>query len=59
MFGEVQHVIPYLVRRAQENSSVLGGSQTDCEAMKAVLKARMTGWLGLRNKTNVHVEHQT
>lgn len=59
VFGDVHHVIPYLVRRAQENSSVLGGSQKDSEAMKAVLRARMEGLLGLRSRTPVHSEHQT
>jgi len=48
MFGDVQHVMPYLVRRAQENSSILGGSQRDSEAMKAVLKSRAMGLLGIR-----------
>lgn len=45
VFGDVHHVIPYLIRRAQENAAVLGGSEQDIEAIRTVLKMRMQRWI--------------
>lgn len=42
-FGKVDEVIPYLVRRAQENSTVLGGVQREKEMVLAELRRRMLG----------------
>lgn len=43
VFGDVQHVVPFLLRRAQENSSVTHGSLQDIEAIQNVLKGRVFG----------------
>ena len=40
-FGEVEQVIPYLVRRAQENSSVLGGVQKEKRMVAAEIRRRL------------------
>lgn len=40
-FGEVEQVIPYLVRRAQENFSVLGGVQKEKRMVAAEIRSRM------------------
>lgn len=40
-FGEVEQVIPYLVRRAQENSSVLGGVQKEKNMVFAEIRRRL------------------
>ena len=39
-YGEVQQVIPYLVRRAQENGDMLTNSESEVELLKAELKKR-------------------
>lgn len=40
-FGPVDEVIPYLVRRAQENSTVLGGVQKEKSMVSAELRRRI------------------
>ena len=40
-FGEVEQVIPYLVRRAQENSSVLGGVEKEKKMVAAEVRHRL------------------
>ena len=40
-FGEVEQVIPYLVRRAQENSSVLGGVEKEKKMVAAEVRRRL------------------
>ena len=40
-FGKVEQVIPYLVRRAQENSSVLGGVQKEKKMVAAEVRRRL------------------
>lgn len=40
-YGPVQEVIPYLIRRAQENSSLLGGSAKELEMIKRALVSRI------------------
>jgi proline dehydrogenase len=42
-FGGVEQVIPYLLRRAQENSDVLGGVQKELIMMKAEVRRRLLG----------------
>ncbi|GMH35956.1 hypothetical protein BSKO_03824 [Bryopsis sp. KO-2023] len=42
-YGPIQKVLPFLIRRAQENSSVLGGVGTDINFMKRELFRRATG----------------
>jgi proline dehydrogenase len=42
-YGMIDEVIPYLLRRAQENSSVLGGVAVERQLMWDELKGRMTG----------------
>lgn len=40
-FGPVDEVMPYLVRRAQENSTVLGGVQKEKRMLAAELRRRL------------------
>lgn len=40
-FGPVEEVMPYLVRRAQENSTVLGGVQKEKSMVAAELRRRL------------------
>lgn len=41
-YGEVHEVVPYLVRRAQENGDVLGGNaSTELDLLQTELKKRM------------------
>lgn len=40
-FGKVDEVIPYLIRRAQENSDVLGGVGTELAMLKKELARRL------------------
>ena len=42
-FGMIDEVIPYLLRRAQENSSVLGGVAVERQLMWEEVKDRITG----------------
>lgn len=42
-YGTVDEVIPYLVRRAQENSDMLGGVDKELRLMKTELKRRLFG----------------
>ncbi|GJJ73730.1 proline dehydrogenase [Entomortierella parvispora] len=39
-YGPIHHVIPYLIRRAQENASVLGGVTVERNLLWAELKSR-------------------
>ena len=39
-YGEIQQVIPYLVRRAQENGDVLGNAKTEVDLLLEELKKR-------------------
>ena len=40
-YGEVHEVIPYLLRRARENSSVVGGAAAELSMIKSELKRRL------------------
>ena len=40
-FGRVEEVMPYLIRRAQENSAMLGGVQAEKQMMLAELRRRL------------------
>jgi len=42
-FGAVDEVLPYLVRRAQENSDMLGGVGVEMGMLRAELKRRLLG----------------
>jgi hypothetical protein len=42
-FGGVNEVLPYLVRRAQENASVLAGVSRETAMMRAELRRRLLG----------------
>ncbi|KAJ1981915.1 proline dehydrogenase [Dimargaris verticillata] len=42
-YGPVQEVMPYLIRRAQENSSVMGGVQSERQVLWSELRQRVTG----------------
>ncbi|XP_019605561.2 hydroxyproline dehydrogenase isoform X2 [Rhinolophus sinicus] len=46
-YGTLEEVIPYLIRRAQENRSVLQGARRERELLSQELRRRLLGW-GLR-----------
>lgn len=52
-YGMIDEVIPYLLRRAQENSSVLGGAAVERQLMWEEFKGRLTG------KANVSITGPT
>jgi len=41
-YGEVHEVMPYLVRRANENSAIAGGAAKELDMIRAELKRRMS-----------------
>lgn len=41
VYGDIYNIMPYLIRRAQENGDVLGGSSQDLKAMQALLASRL------------------
>ena len=43
-FGPIKKVIPYLIRRAEENTSVKGQTSRELELIKTELKRRKTTW---------------
>jgi len=45
-FGHVQQVVPYLLRRAHENASIMQGSKQDVVLIKTELKRRARAMLG-------------
>jgi proline dehydrogenase len=49
-YGPVQEVIPYLIRRAQENSSMLGGSAKELVMIRKALLGRLFPFLKLRKE---------
>lgn len=46
-YGSLEEVIPYLIRRAQENQSVLRGARREQELLSQELRRRLLG-RGLR-----------
>ncbi len=42
-FGKVEEVMPYLIRRAQENSTVLSGVEQEKQMVLAELRRRVLG----------------
>lgn len=46
-YGSLEEVIPYLIRRAQENRSVLQGARREQELLSQELRRRLLG-RGLR-----------
>ena len=42
-YGNIQDVLPYLLRRAQENSSLLGGAVHERNLLKTEIKRRVFG----------------
>jgi Proline dehydrogenase len=42
-FGPLKEVMPYLIRRAQENSDVMGGVGKEMGMLRAEVKRRLTG----------------
>lgn len=43
-YGQVAEVIPYLVRRARENSSIQGAAANELQMIQTELKRRVLGW---------------
>lgn len=39
-YGKIEEVMPYLLRRAQENSSMMGGASKECRLIWLELKQR-------------------
>lgn len=46
-YGEVSEVMPYLMRRAQENSSLMGNASRELSLLRAELFRRMRGAVGM------------
>ena len=46
-YGKLNDVMPYLVRRAEENRGMLGGSMFEREALYKEIKTRALNWLGI------------
>lgn len=44
-FGPVRAVIPYLMRRMQENKGVIGRTEDERELYLAAIEQRLTSWL--------------
>lgn len=42
-YGKIEEVMPYLIRRAQENSDALGGARKELELIRTELFRRMVG----------------
>lgn len=42
-YGAVKEVMPYLMRRAQENSGAMGGAEQEIEMLSTEIMARLTG----------------
>lgn len=42
-YGHIEEVVPYLVRRAEENSSLMGGVAKDKDILFKEIRARITG----------------
>lgn len=42
-YGEVKMVMPYLIRRANENSSLAGGAARELSMIKKEVRRRMFG----------------
>ena len=43
-YGKVNEVMPYLIRRAQENADVLGNARHELRMITAEVKRRMNPW---------------
>jgi proline dehydrogenase len=43
-YGKLEEVVPYLMRRAQENSSVAGSAGAQATLIAGVLRKRVLGW---------------
>jgi proline dehydrogenase len=48
-YGKVEEVMPYLIRRAQENSSALGGAQKEMEMIQSELWRRAKSAVRMTN----------
>ena len=46
-YGEVHEVIPYLLRRAQENSAIVGGTASELLMIQSELGRRVRNTIGL------------
>jgi proline dehydrogenase len=42
-YGEMEQVVPYLIRRFQENSAIMERTNAECEVIVAELKHRLLG----------------
>ena len=58
-YGSLNEVLPYLVRRAEENRGMLGGSILEREALYDEIKRRIARRFGISTKfTEVHSEKE-
>jgi proline dehydrogenase len=46
-YGKIQEVMPYLIRRAQENSDAMGGATEELKMMSTELQRRLKVFLNL------------
>ncbi|KAG6553666.1 hypothetical protein Mapa_004580 [Marchantia paleacea] len=53
-FGPVAHVIPYLVRRAEENRGLLGNTKADRRRVRAEILRRLASAAGLKEASPVN-----
>ena len=49
-YGEVHEVMPYLLRRARENSAIVGGASKETSMITAELRRRLQNYLPFNNK---------
>jgi proline dehydrogenase len=52
-YGGLNEVLPYLIRRAEENRGMLGGSMLEREALWDEVKRRILATLGMGSTTAI------
>jgi proline dehydrogenase len=52
-YGSLNEVLPYLIRRAEENRGMLGGSMLEREALYDEVKRRVLATLGIGSTTAI------
>nr|GFA85111.1 proline dehydrogenase 2, mitochondrial-like [Tanacetum cinerariifolium] len=52
-FGPIEQIMPYLLRRAEENKGLLSSSSLDRKLMLKELKRRMKAYIGLKSENQL------